>query len=141
MVEEAMPSRKEGMKHLARSVAWDLRNEAVRDGKLDSLLAQRLDALEGKLVADHSAQAPEWYNDNLKYKTCVPQLLKDADSARAQIYDSNSVLCKSLAAQRGQQGPPGAEGEASACGPAPATGGRGGGELAGSSNEVTALHS
>ena len=140
-VEEAMSSRKEGMKHWARSVAWDLRNEAVRDGKMDSLLAQRLDALEGKLVADHSAQAPEWYNDNLKYKTCVPQLLKDADIARAQIYDSNSVLCKSLAAQRGQQGPPGAEGEASACGAAPVTGGRGGGELAGSSNEVTALHS
>ena len=42
--EEVMASRKEGLKHLSSELVWDLRNEAVRDGKLDGEVAQRLDA-------------------------------------------------------------------------------------------------
>jgi hypothetical protein len=43
-----MASRKQGMRHLCSSLVWDLRNEAVRDGKLDPGLAQRLDAFQAR---------------------------------------------------------------------------------------------
>ena len=97
-VEEVVARRKEGMKSLASSLTWDLRNEAVRDGRFDKELARRLDALEVKLIQEYSRQAPEWYNDNAKYKGNMRSLFKDVKTAREQIHDSSSVLCKSLEA-------------------------------------------
>ena len=76
-VEEVEASRKESLKQLASSVTWDLRNQAVRDGKFDSACAHQLDVLEVKLVAEYSGQAPEWYNDNNKYKERVMGLLRE----------------------------------------------------------------
>ena len=138
-VEEVVSSRKEGSKHLASSLAWDLRNEAVRDGKWESELAQRLDALEVKLISDHSSQAAEWYNDNAKYRGSVRALFKDAEKAREQIHDRTSVLCKSLA-PAAQPAPGGTttSGDASVVGAPSVTSAADG--TSASSNAVAALH-
>jgi hypothetical protein len=66
------------MKQLVSSLEWDTRNTAAQDGELDSALAQRLDALEQKLLADHCCQKPYFYNDNLRYKSQFQLLLLEA---------------------------------------------------------------
>lgn len=78
------------MKQLASSLVWDIRNTAAQDGELDSALAQRLDALEAKLLADHCCQKPDFYNDNLRYKSQFQLLLREAATAREQVRDSTS---------------------------------------------------
>jgi len=136
-VEEVEASRKEELKQLASSVAWDLRNEAVRDGAYDSELAHRLDTLEAKLMSEYSGQAPEWYNDNNKYKERFISLLLEKGVVSMAVRDSDSVLSKSLAAMHlSVPATPAAGGTAGASevtGSAPA--------LQSSSSLVSALHS
>ena len=101
-IEEVEKARREEMKQLASSLVWDIRNTAAQDGELDSALAQRLDALEAKLLAAHCQQAPEYYNDNLRYKSQFQLLLREAATAREQVRDSTSFLSRSLAQQQQQ---------------------------------------
>ena len=105
--EEVMASRKEGLKHLSSELVWDLRNEAVRDGKLDGEVAQRLDAFQGKLVAGVS-QEIDWYNDDQKYQGAFKGLFSEARAAQKGMYDPASLFCKSLAESRAAQERPGA---------------------------------
>ena len=100
--EEVEKARREEMKQLASSLVWDIRNAAAQDGELDSALAQRLDALEQKLLADHCHYVPEFYNDNARYKSEFKQLLREAATAREQVRDSSSLLSRSLAQQQQQ---------------------------------------
>ena len=86
-VEEVMASRKEGMRHLCSSLVWDLRNEAVRHGKLDPGLAQRLDAFQGSLVARFCRQEAGWYNDDTKYKGFFGGLMSAVKDERGRMYD------------------------------------------------------
>ena len=94
-------ARREDMKALASSLVWDMRNAAAQDGQLDSALAQRLDALEEKLLADHCQQEPGFYNDNVRYKGEFLLLLKEATAAGEQVRDSASFLSRNLAQQQG----------------------------------------
>jgi hypothetical protein len=94
-------ARREEMKQLASSLVWDIRNAAAQDGQLDSALAQRLDALEEKLIADHCHQEPGFYNDNARYKGEFQLLLKEATAAGEQVRDSASFLSRTLAQQQG----------------------------------------
>lgn len=57
----------------------------MRDGQLDSELAQRLDALEVKLVAEYSGQEPLWYNDNTKYQERFTSLLREGPHAFSSV--------------------------------------------------------
>ena len=98
-IEEVEKARREEMKQLASSLVWDIRNTAAQDGELDSALAQRLDALEQKLLAAHCQQKPEFYNDNIRYKSQFQLLLREAATAREQVRDSSSLLSRSLAQQ------------------------------------------
>jgi hypothetical protein len=130
-IDEVEKARREEMKQLASSLVWDIRNAAAQDGKLDSALAQRLDALEAKLLADHCRQEPEFYNDNLRYKSQFQLLLREAATAREQVRDSSSFLSRSLAQQQQQDGsnvsaPPVAVPDS---------------HVSGSTSEVSALHS
>ena len=96
-VEETEGERKEDMRQLVSGLVWDMRNEVT--GRItadDSELPQRLDALEKKLVADHCSHAPEWYNDNIKFKGAFKGLHTDADKARKEVFDKNSYLSRSL---------------------------------------------
>jgi hypothetical protein len=101
-VEEVEKARREDMMQLASSLVWDIRNAAAQDGELDSALAQRLDALEQKLLAGHCQQEPGYYNDNLRYKSQFQLLLREAATAREQVRDSTSFLSRSLAQQQQQ---------------------------------------
>ena len=137
-IEEVEKARREEMKQLASSLVWDIRNAAAQDGELDSALAQRLDALEAKLLAAHCQQAPEYYNDNLRYKSQFQQLLREAATAREQVRDSTSFLSRSLAQQQQQAQActaPAAHSNVCAPPPVPAH------HVSGSTSEVSALHS
>ena len=137
-IEEVEKARREEMKQLASSLVWDIRNTAAQDGELDSALAQRLDALEAKLLAAHCQQAPEYYNDNLRYKSQFQQLLREAATAREQVRDSTSFLSRSLAQQQQQAQActaPAAHSNVCAPPPVPAH------HVSGSTSEVSALHS
>ena len=126
------------MKQLASSLVWDIRNAAAQDGKLDSALAQRLDALEQKLLADHCHYVPEFYNDNARYKSEFKQLLREAATAREQVLDTTSFLSRSLAQQQQQAQActaPAAHSNVCAPPPVPAH------HVSGSNSEVSALHS
>ena len=90
-------ARREDMKQLASSLVWDMRNAAAQDGQLDSALAQRLDALEEKLLADHCQQEPGFYNDNVRYKGQFLLLIKEATAAGEQVRDGTSFLSRTLA--------------------------------------------
>ena len=100
-VDEVEMARREEMKQLASSLVWDMRNAAAQDGQLDSALAQRLDALEEKLIADHCHQEPGFYNDNARYKGEFQLLLKEATAAGEQVRDSASFLSRTLVQQQG----------------------------------------
>ena len=132
-IEEVEKARREEMKQLASSLVWDIRNAAAQDGKLDSALAQRLDALEQKLLADHCRQEPEFYNDNLRYKSQFQLLLREAATAREQVRDSSSLLSRSLA----QQAQASVQDGSNVCAP-PAVPAH---HVSGSTSEVSALHS
>ena len=132
-IEEVEKARREEMKQLASSLVWDIRNAAAQDGELDSALAQRLDALEQKLLADHCRQEPEFYNDNLRYKSQFQLLLREAATAREQVRDSSSLLSRSLA----QQAQASVQDGSNVCAP-PAVPAH---HVSGSTSEVSALHS
>ena len=83
--EEVVSSRKVGLKQLTSSLTWDIRNDASRNGELSGDLVQRLDALECKLTNDHCSQSPEFYNDNIKYKSAFQGLLHEAVHAGKQV--------------------------------------------------------
>ena len=137
-IEEVEKARREEMKQLASSLVWDIRNTAAQDGELDSALAQRLDALEAKLLADHCRQEPEFYNDNLRYKSQFQLLLREAATAREQVRDNSSLLSRSLAQQQQQAQActaPAAHSNVCAPPPVPAH------HVSGSTSEVSALHS
>ena len=137
-IEEVEKARREEMKQLASSLVWDIRNAAAQDGKLDSALAQRLDALEQKLLADHCQYEPEFYNDNARYKGQFQQLLREAATAREQVLDRTSFLSRSLAQQQQQAQActaPAAHSNVCAPPPVPAH------HVSGSTSEVSALHS
>ena len=137
-IEEVEKARREEMKQLASSLVWDIRNAAAQDGKLDSALAQRLDALEQKLLADHCHYVPEFYNDNARYKSEFKQLLREAATAREQVLDRTSFLSRSLAQQQQQAQActaPAAHSNVCAPPPVPAH------HVSGSTSEVSALHS
>ena len=137
-IEEVEKARREEMKQLASSLVWDIRNTAAQDGELDSALAQRLDALEANLLAAHCQQAPEYYNDNLRYKSQFQQLLREAATAREQVLDSTSFLSRSLAQQQQQAQASVQDGSnLSVCAPPPVPAHR----VSGSTSEVSALHS
>jgi len=93
-------ARGEEMKQLASSLVWDIRNAAAQDGQLDSALAQRLDALEEKLIADHCHQEPGFYNDNVRYKGQFQRLIKEGTDAGEQVRDGASFLSRTLAQQQ-----------------------------------------
>ena len=135
-IEEVEKARREEMKQLASSLVWDIRNTAAQDGELDSALAQRLDALEAKLLAAHCQQAPEYYNDNLRYKSQFQQLLREAATAREQVRDSTSFLSRSLAQQQ-QQAQASVQDGSNVCAPPPVPAHH----VSGSTSEVSALHS
>jgi hypothetical protein len=135
-VEEVEKARREDMKQLASSLVWDIRNTAAQDGELDSALAQRLDALEAKLLAAHCQQAPEYYNDNLRYKSQFQLLLREAATAREQVRDSTSFLSRSLAQQQ-QQAQASVQDGSNVCAPPPVPAHH----VSGSTSEVSALHS
>ena len=135
-IEEVEKARREEMKQLASSLVWDIRNTAAQDGELDSALAQRLDALEANLLAAHCQQAPEYYNDNLRYKSQFQQLLREAATAREQVRDSTSFLSRSLAQQQ-QQAQASVQDGSNVCAP-PAVPAH---HVSGSTSEVSALHS
>ena len=135
-IEEVEKARREEMKQLASSLVWDIRNMAAQDGELDSALAQRLDALEAKLLAAHCQQAPEYYNDNLRYKSQFQQLLREAATAREQVRDSTSFLSRSLAQQQ-QQAQASVQDGSNVCAPPPVPAHH----VSGSTSEVSALHS
>ena len=135
-IEEVEKARREEMKQLASSLVWDIRNTAAQDGELDSALAQRLDALEAKLLAAHCQQAPEYYNDNLRYKSQFQQLLREAATAREQVRDSTSFLSRSLAQQQ-QQAQASVQDGSNVCAPPPVPARH----VSGSTSEVSALHS
>jgi hypothetical protein len=135
-IEEVEKARREEMKQLASSLVWDIRNTAAQDGELDSALAQRLDALEAKLLADHCQQAPEYYNDNLRYKSQFQLLLREAATAREQVRDSTSFLSRSLAQQQ-QQAQASVQDGSNVCAPPPVPAHH----VSGSTSEVSALHS
>ena len=124
------------MKQLASSLVWDIRNAAAQDGELDSALAQRLDALEQKLLAAHCQQKPEFYNDNLRYKSQFQLLLREAATAREQVRDSTSFLSRSLAQQQ-QQAQASVQDGSNVCAPPPVPAHH----VSGSTSEVSALHS
>ena len=137
-IEEVEKARREEMKQLASSLVWDIRNAAAQDGELDSALAQRLDALEQKLLADHCQYEPEFYNDNARYKSEFKQLLREAATAREQVLDRTSFLSRSLAQQQQQAQActaPAAHSNVCAPPPVPAH------HVSGSTSEVSALHS
>ena len=137
-IEEVEKARREEMKQLASSLVWDIRNTAAQDGELDSALAQRLDALEANLLAAHCQQAPEYYNDNLRYKSQFQQLLRESATAREQVRDSTSFLSRSLAQQQQQAQASVQDGSnLSVCAPPPVPAHR----VSGSTSEVSALHS
>ena len=135
-IEEVEKARREEMKQLASSLVWDIRNMAAQDGELDSALAQRLDALEAKLLAAHCQQAPEYYNDNLRYKSQFQLLLREAATAREQVRDSTSFLSRSLAQQQ-QQAQASVQDGSNVCAPPPVPAHH----VSGSTSEVSALHS
>ena len=135
-IEEVEKARREEMKQLASSLVWDIRNAAAQDGKLDSALAQRLDALEQKLLADHCQYEPEFYNDNARYKFQFQQLLREAATAREQVRDSTSFLSRSLAQQQ-QQAQASVQDGSNVCAPPPVPAHH----VSGSTSEVSALHS
>lgn len=135
-IEEVEKARREEMKQLASSLVWDIRNTAAQDGELDSALAQRLDALEAKLLAAHCQQAPEYYNDNLRYKSQFQQLLRESATAREQVRDSTSFLSRSLAQQQ-QQAQASVQDGSNVCAPPPVPAHH----VSGSTSEVSALHS
>ena len=135
-IEEVEKARREEMKQLASSLVWDIRNTAAQDGELDSALAQRLDALEAKLLAAHCQQAPEYYNDNLRYKGQFQLLLREAATAREQVRDSTSFLSRSLAQQQ-QQAQASVQDGSNVCAPPPVPAHH----VSGSTSEVSALHS
>ena len=135
-IEEVEKARREEMKQLASSLVWDIRNTAAQDGELDSALAQRLDALEAKLLAAHCQQAPEYYNDNLRYKSQFQLLLREAATAREQVRDSTSFLSRSLAQQQ-QQAQASVQDGSNVCAPPPVPAHH----VSGSTSEVSALHS
>jgi hypothetical protein len=135
-IEEVEKARREEMKQLASSLVWDIRNAAAQDGELDSALAQRLDALEQKLLADHCRQEPEFYNDNLRYKSQFQLLLREAATAREQVRDSSSLLSRSLAQQQ-QQAQASVQDGSNVCAPPPVPAHH----VSGSTSEVSALHS
>jgi len=135
-IEEVEKARREEMKQLASSLVWDIRNMAAQDGELDSALAQRLDALEANLLAAHCQQAPEYYNDNLRYKSQFQQLLREAATAREQVRDSTSFLSRSLAQQQ-QQAQASVQDGSNVCAPPPVPAHH----VSGSTSEVSALHS
>ena len=137
-IEEVEKARREEMKQLASSLVWDIRNAAAQDGELDSALAQRLDALEQKLLADHCQYEPEFYNDNARYKFQFQLLLREAATAREQVLDRTSFLSRSLAQQQQQAQActaPAAHSNVCAPPPVPAH------HVSGSTSEVSALHS
>lgn len=135
-IEEVEKARREEMKQLASSLVWDIRNTAAQDGELDSALAQRLDALEAKLLVAHCQQAPEYYNDNLRYKSQFQLLLREAATAREQVRDSTSFLSRSLAQQQ-QQAQASVQDGSNVCAPPPVPAHH----VSGSTSEVSALHS
>ena len=135
-IDEVEKARREEMKQLVSSLVWDIRNAAAQDGELDSALAQRLDALEQKLLADHCRQEPEFYNDNLRYKSQFQLLLREAATAREQVRDSSSLLSRSLAQQQ-QQAQASVQDGSNVCAP-PAVPAH---HVSGSTSEVSALHS
>ena len=135
-IEEVEKARREEMKQLASSLVWDIRNTAAQDGELDSALAQRLDALEAKLLAAHCQQAPEYYNDNLRYKGQLQLLLREAATASEQVRDSTSFLSRSLAQQQ-QQAQASVQDGSNVCAPPPVPAHH----VSGSTSEVSALHS
>ena len=135
-VEEVEKARREDMKQLASSLVWDIRNTAAQDGELDSALAQRLDALEAKLLAAHCQQAPEYYNDNVRYKSQFQLLLREAATAREQVRDSTSFLSRSLAQQQ-QQAQASVQDGSNVCAPPPVPAHR----VSTITSEVSALHS
>ena len=135
-IEEVEKARREEMKQLASSLVWDIRNTAAQDGELDSALAQRLDALEANLLAAHCQQAPEYYNDNLRYKSQFQLLLREAATAREQVRDSTSFLSRSLAQQQ-QQAQASVQDGSNVCAPPPVPAHH----VSGSTSEVSALHS
>ena len=135
-IEEVEKARREEMKQLASSLVWDIRNTAAQDGELDSALAQRLDALEAKLLAAHCQQAPEYYNDNLRYKSQFQLLLREAATAREQVRDSTSFLSRSLAQQQ-QQAQASVQDGSNVCAPPPVPAHH----VSGSTSEVSTLHS
>ena len=141
-MEQVEQSRKEGMKQLASSLTWDCRNEAAREGALDSELAMRLEALEAKLLADHCGQDAGWYNDNFKYKDAFQNLVREAVDAGTKVRDSTSLLSRSLAdkSEREGGGHDKVEGKPGAVG---STDGdtADGGEVPVSTTDVSALHS
>jgi hypothetical protein len=135
-IEEVEKARREEMKQLASSLVWDIRNAAAQDGELDSALAQRLDALEQKLLAEHCHQEPEFYNDNIRYKSQFQLLLRDAATAREQVRDNSSLLSRSLAQQQ-QQAQASVQDGSNVCAPPPVPAHH----VSGSTSEVSALHS
>lgn len=138
-MEQVEQSRKEGMKQLASSLTWDCRNEAAREGALDSELAMRLDTLEVKLVADHCGQDAEWYNDNFKYKDAFQKLVREAVDGGKQVRDSTSLLSRSLADKsEGGGGHDKVEGKTAVVGMTEAATT---GNVQVSTSEVSALHS
>lgn len=138
-MEQVEQSRKEGMKQLASSLTWDCRNEAAREGALDSELAMRLNALEVKLVADHCGQDAEWYNDNFKYKDAFQTLVREAVDGGKQVRDSTSLLSRSLADKsEGGGGHDKVEGKTAVVGMTEAATT---GNVQVSTSEVSALHS
>ena len=135
-IDEVEKARREEMKQLASSLVWDIRNAAAQDGKLDSALAQRLDALEQKLLAEHCHHEPEFYNENLRYKGQFQLLLREAATAREQVRDSSSLLSRSLAQQQ-QQAQASVQDGSNVCAPPPVPAHH----VSGSTSEVSALHS
>ena len=135
-IDEVEKARREEMKQLASSLVWDIRNTAAQDGEVDSALAQRLDALEAKLLVAHCQQAPEYYNDNLRYKSQFQLLLREAATAREQVRDSTSFLSRSLAQQQ-QQAQASVQDGSNVCAPPPVPAHH----VSGSTSEVSALHS
>ena len=106
--------------------------------EIDAIRNRRLDALEAKLLAAHCQQAPEYYNDNLRYKSQFQQLLREAATAREQVRDSTSFLSRSLAQQQQQAQASVQDGSnLSVCAPPPVPAHR----VSGSTSEVSALHS
>ncbi len=59
--------------------------EGAADSAAISDALASIDALEAQMLATHSCHEPQWFEDNMKYKSTLLSLLKEMDEARARM--------------------------------------------------------